>query len=627
MSTKKQGNKRPIPSGQLRRSQALSTFGPGAMLDLPGHSVLVGGLDHWREHGRTEIHDARLTAQVQEKLGLEKPVPMYTPPVTGDDPNAPPGGITCFVFPAWFLAQVDLNYRDPASGRVYRTRPLVHWNHLDGQSHYKHEGERVPVVPVRFVQACRNGHISDIDWHFFVAMGTGDTARGPLWMDEGGSGSDLSEIYVRCGRTGRRRSLGQAKLPDSHILGQCKGDRPWIGRNAREECRRGDTDDPEWNRLLVRSASNAHFSQLLRVISLPSADQKLQDAVDKLYEDELQFIDDLDDLERLRRKQKPRVTAALGDLPSAAIWAEIERRKSGQPIELKKPKQAEIETLLHCQPPSARAAEAAHHEHFQAESREPFDLPPLLEGRVTKVVLCHRLREVQALIGFTRFDAGNIDVDGDLDLDVRPAALAHEVTWVPAIDNPGEGVFIAFDADTIERWIQRRAVRERGAELVRGFELWKQSRGITKATFPGVAYVMLHSLAHLLIQSVALECGYAATAISERIYAGAGGYGILLYTGTTGSEGTLGGLVDIGRRIEHYLLAALDLGRLCSNDPICAQHAPEDRHEDRHRHGAACHGCLLIAEPSCESRNEFHDRALVVPTVDLPGAAFFTDAP
>ncbi len=165
------------------------------------------------------------------------------------------------------------------------------------------------------------------------------------------------------------------------------------------------------------------------------------------------------------------------------------------------------------------------------------------------------------------------------------------------------------------------------AELVRGFELWKQSRGITKATFPGVAYVMLHSLAHLLIQSVALECGYAATAISERIYAGAGGYGILLYTGTTGSEGTLGGLVDIGRRIEHYLLAALDLGRLCSNDPICAQHAPEDRHEDRHRHGAACHGCLLIAEPSCESRNEFHDRALVVPTVDLPGAAFFTDAP
>lgn len=522
MSTKKQGNKRPIPSGQLRRSQALSTFGPGAMLDLPGHSVLVGGLDHWREHGRTEIHDARLTAQVQEKLGLEKPVPMYTPPVTGDDPNAPPGGITCFVFPAWFLAQVDLNYRDPASGRVYRTRPLVHWNHLDGQSHYKHEGERVPVVPVRFVQACRNGHISDIDWHFFVAMGTGDTARGPLWMDEGGSGSDLSEIYVRCGRTGRRRSLGQAKLPDSHILGQCTG---------------------------------------------------------------------------------------------------------GQPIELKKPKQAEIETLLHCQPPSARAAEAAHHEHFQAESREPFDLPPLLEGRVTKVVLCHRLREVQALIGFTRFDAGNIDVDGDLDLDVRPAALAHEVTWVPAIDNPGEGVFIAFDADTIERWIQRRAVRERGAELVRGFELWKQSRGITKATFPGVAYVMLHSLAHLLIQSVALECGYAATAISERIYAGAGGYGILLYTGTTGSEGTLGGLVDIGRRIEHYLLAALDLGRLCSNDPICAQHAPEDRHEDRHRHGAACHGCLLIAEPSCESRNEFLDRALVVPTVDLPGAAFFTDAP
>jgi hypothetical protein len=617
-SPKKSAKKRPIPSGQLRRSQTLATFGPGAMLDLPGHSVLVGGLDHWREHGRVEIHDARLAALVQDKLGLDKPVPMYTPPVTGDDPSQPAGGITCFVFPAWFLAQVDLTYRDPATGRIYRTRPLVHWNHLDGQRHYKHEGQRVPVVPVRFVQACRNGHISDIDWHYFVA--DGDSARGPLWMDEGGSGSDLSEIYVRCGRSGRRRSLGQAKLPESRVLGRCRGDRPWIGRNAREQCRHGDTDEPEWSRLLVRSASNAHFSQALRVISLPSADQRLQDAVDEIYEDELQYVDDLDDLERLRRKQKPKIIRALGDLESPAIWAEIQRRKSRLAPAIKKPKQAEIETLL-------QSHAAAGHEHFHAEARADLDLPPLLRGRVAKIVLCHRLREVQALIGFTRFDAGNIDVDGDLDLGVRLAALADEIEWVPAIDNPGEGVFIAFDPEAIDAWLARPPVRARGQELIRGFERWKQSRGITNATFPGVAYVMLHSLAHLLIQAVALECGYAAAAISERIYAGAGGYGVLLYTGTTGSEGTLGGLVDVGRRIERYLLSALDLGRLCSNDPICAQHDPEDRHEDRLRHGAACHGCLLIAEPSCEARNEFLDRALVVPTVDRRDAAFFADDP
>ena len=57
-----------------------------------------------------------------------------------------------------------------------------------------------------------------------------------------------------------------------------------------------------------------------------------------------------------------------------------------------------------------------------------------------------------------------------------------------------------------------------------------------------------------------------------------------------------------------------------------AQHDPVNPHEERFLHGAACHGCLLIAETSCERRNEMLDRALVVPTVTVPDAAFFADA-
>jgi len=136
---------------------------------------------------------------------------------------------------------------------------------------------------------------------------------------------------------------------------------------------------------------------------------------------------------------------------------------------------------------------------------------------------------------------------------------------------------------------------------------------------------MLHSLSHLLITTVSLECGYAASSIRERIYAGDSGYGILLYTGTSGSEGTLGGLVEVGKRIEHHLAAAIEFGRLCSNDPVCAQHKPDDTQEERFLHASACHGCLLIAETSCERRNEFLDRALVVNTVEAADAAFFPD--
>lgn len=138
---------------------------------------------------------------------------------------------------------------------------------------------------------------------------------------------------------------------------------------------------------------------------------------------------------------------------------------------------------------------------------------------------------------------------------------------------------------------------------------------------------MLQSLSHLLITTLSLDCGYSASSLRERVYAppGKSGYGILLYTGTSGSEGSLGGLVEMGKHIGRHLEHALELGRLCSNDPVCSQHNPADPHEERFLHGAACHGCLLIAETSCERHNELLDRALVVPTVATADAAFFCE--
>jgi len=127
-----------------------------------------------------------------------------------------------------------------------------------------------------------------------------------------------------------------------------------------------------------------------------------------------------------------------------------------------------------------------------------------------------------------------------------------------------------------------------------------------------------------LITAVSLECGYPASSIRERIYTiPEVGYGVLLYTGTSDAEGTLGGLIEVGRRIHEHVRKALEMGELCSNDPVCAQHEPANLHERRFLHGAACHGCLLISETSCEHHNEFLDRALVVPTVDNLGVEFF----
>jgi len=101
------------------------------------------------------------------------------------------------------------------------------------------------------------------------------------------------------------------------------------------------------------------------------------------------------------------------------------------------------------------------------------------------------------------------------------------------------------------------------------------------------------------------------------------GFGILLYTGSPDADGTLGGLVQEARHLEAHLEQALMMAELCSNDPICAHHDPGESIEGRWLHGAACHGCTLVAETSCEMRNDYLDRALVIPVLGVPDAAFF----
>ncbi|MDE2907321.1 MAG: hypothetical protein OXQ28_14700, partial [Acidobacteriota bacterium] len=98
---------------------------------------------------------------------------------------------------------------------------------------------------------------------------------------------------------------------------------------------------------------------------------------------------------------------------------------------------------------------------------------------------------------------------------------------------------------------------------------------------------------------------------------------LLVYTGSPDAEGTLGGLVQQARHLEDHIVRALEAGELCSNDPTCAEHEPGGSMEARWLHGAACHGCALVAETSCEMRNDYLDRALVVPVLGEPDAAFF----
>ena len=596
--------------GSIRQSQVITTYGPGALIDLPAHSAIVGGLDTWPK-GLQEIIEPRLSRALQHITAVPAPR-LYAPPPAPSEPWAPAKGIGAWRFPEWFVVQEGgFSASSEGAGRP-QSRRLVQRKGLDERGRF----EGVDVVPTRFVRACPRGHVDDVDWPAFV-HGPEVRCRRQLWLDERGTTGGLGELTVRC-ECGKSRNLSEASDISANPLGQCRGSRPWLGRNTNEEC-------DQISRLLIRTATNAYFPQVASVLSLPDTGSAVQEAVVAVW-DVLQAVQDASLLAPF--KTVPKVAEALAPFEDEQVLRAIEEVRSGTG-QLRPLKEAELEALLGAEEGfgDEPATDANFHARRLPESAWRGDTDN--GERIAAVVQLHRLREVLALIGFTRLDAVTPDIHGDFESDVMRAEIALDPHWFPAVENRGEGVFVELRADAVAAWLKRAAVSARVAKLAEGYELWRQKRN-TQRPFPGGAYVLLHTLAHLLVQALAMRCGYPVSSIRERIYAedSSSGrrYGILLYTGTPDAEGTLGGLVQQGRHIENHLADALRAAALCSNDPICAQHAPDKNAatlESRPLHGAACHGCSLIAETSCEMRNDFLDRALVVPVLGLEDAAFF----
>jgi hypothetical protein len=586
--------------GSLRRGQVVTSYGPGATIDLPDMSVVIGGLDWWKGYERDRIIEPRLEEKVAKALGVPR-ILLYAPPSEPEAHDTRIAGIPVDEFPRWFVADVEVRRGQS------RSRPLVHARILlNGK--YEYERKKVEVTPVRFVQACNNGHLADIEWREFAHGGRHSCQR-PLWIDEYGTSGDLTDGLVRC-ECGLQRPLAQATI--GKALGQCKGQRPWLPQG--EKCG-GPNGQPEMMRLLIRTASNAYFPQKLSVLSLPERGDRIRTAIKKNWS----ILKDAHDEAKvaLFRANLSDIANAFEGIDDTTVLEFVVAEREGRVPARRPIKVDEFEELT-------SAAESLGEDRpdgaFYAR-RLHLDQPQLgILAGVDRVVLVHRLREVTAQLGFTRFEAVVPDVQGELDLNVRRAAIAMEPSWMPAVETRGEGVFISFRKDAIDEWAARAEVRARQQAFAHSLGL------LNEPGMRGATYVMLHSLAHMLITAVALDCGYNTSSIRERIYVGPQGCGILLYTGTSDAEGTLGGLVQAGRRIAEYLRLALDLGRLCANDPVCAQRSPDSQHNDQKALGAACHGCLLISETCCERRNEYLDRSLVVATVQNAGCEFFRDS-
>lgn len=623
---KKETVQHPRPEGQLRQSQLVTTFGPGAMVDLVDRSVVIGGLEHWSfgKEGFVSLDDARLRRalvprlkSLDAELDLAKEGYFRKPPEGNTREPSPRVGIQALEFPRWFVCQRCRRLARVSEG----------FENKGGR--YRHECSRNVwggAVPVRFVGACRRGHLCDFPWKSFVHKEARESAcnRAELYLYEGATG-DFGKIYVECKTCEARQSMNKAEF----LNFPCSGERPWLGgRDVEESCQ-------ERLRLLVRTASHAYFAQVVSALRLPEPDP--DPVVLRLRQKDVwkavQNIKSVEHLKLLVELQEL-VAGALGAFPAEQVVKAIERERSAGGVVVERPLRSVEHERLTSAPEERPGMIPGPGVEFAAY-RVPSSRVDLPEG-VKGLVVVPEMREVRVQVSFSRFDSLSANLQGEYDFEdyrVKPATLTNaegNEKWLPAAEVRGEGIFIELDEAALQAWESRPAVQERAACLLRAFEAGEK-KGLG---FPGLRFYLLHSLSHLLLTAISLECGYSASAIRERIYCGqaepqgANMAAILLSTGTTGSEGTLGGLVEEGRRLRYHLREAWELGRLCSNDPVCASHDPSAESSDRPTEGAACHGCLYIAESSCERFNVFLDRALVVPTIgNPPELAFFRERP
>jgi len=348
-----------------------------------------------------------------------------------------------------------------------RSRRLVHRKALDEKRRF--EGRS--VVPTRFVAACPLGHVDDLDWRRF-AHRSDDGCRRQLWLDERGTGGDLVDLTVRC-ECGKSRSLVDAAEIEQRALGTCSGARPWLGRYAREMC-----NQPA--RLLVRTAANAYYPQILSVLSLPEH----RDPVDALVAELADYLSAITHVGQLALiRGMPALTAKLAPFGDEELFTAIQRTGTGTgpdpPV-----KQVELDALLAA--PEGFGDDVPVDPDFHAR-RLPNRIwrhGSSFSDPIAAVVQLHRLREVLALTGFTRFEAVVPDTNGEYETDVERASLAVEPEWFPAVENRGEGLFIQLEPDAVHRWLERPALWSGSTSSAPVIACGRRSAA-RRGTFPG----------------------------------------------------------------------------------------------------------------------------------------------
>lgn len=638
-----------MTSGKMRRAQLVTPFGVGALSILvDGTSVITAGLDHWFPRDNPElvvedftVHDWRL----ESRLGVKE---FRLPPdyrtASGDDRRNTKLSVPVLRFPRYAfcmyckrLKKVPLSFQEPIR--------CVDLAHAGG----KGPGPRMSQVP--FVVICEGGHIDDFPFREWVHRSADTKCTGILRLFSTGGGG-LEGQVVRCGfdaknkrderqgcgasrslqgitMAGRRDDMGQ----ESTVLTQdlagrstpylCTGARPWLHEES------GPCDNPV--RGALRAAGNVYFPRVESSIFLPQQIGAVSGAMRDLMN---------------RPEVSPVLEAVHTFLGTAATAAQIRHHLPSELFD----SYPDEELVAAYQDRYGMGQEESNGDSDGSDDLDIWRYPEFkiiretptddalrgsdpgvhahLHRHLDRVRSVTVLQETRVLRGFTRGRDGELKIPAGKAL-LRRRPLPPERDWLPAYVVKGEGIYLELDSKTLARWEARGEVQARADLIANRFQQVVTTRG---GQFRDISprMVMLHTLAHLLINELVFTCGYSSASLRERLYvsreSGREMAGLLIYTAAGDSEGTMGGLVRMARadHLRPVFASALSDAHWCSTDPVCMASGDKGQGPDS-CNLAACHGCALLPETSCEEFNRFLDRGLVIGTFDDPNLGYFAD--
>ena len=601
----------------MRRSALISPWGVGAIVPFPNdESLMVAGLDMWRYNDSKPfiIKDERL----QNRLKVKE---LRWPPDYREQ-NADPQNcylkIPAVRFPTWhycpFCGTMEKTsyYQQQPECECY---PWPKGRKCSPTNRYKRK-----LIPERFIVICPEGHIDDFPVAEWLHVGSGrtyDPNTCKIRRSTGGASASLSGVFYECS-CGAKKNIATATKPGglAKIGYKCKGSKPWLGMDS-------DPDNPCGNpdvQVVLRGATNVWFADTRSSIYIPTDDEKTSKRIIAILDS---FFDTLKSsrVDGEWNRDFINILADKNNVDRNELFDAFLKRDAGEgeisgvseEISEDEYRLAEYKVLIKS---SGSDAQRFHSRNYPISAYDP-----VISQYFKSISLVHKLQETRAFVGFSRSEPKEMPIS-----ERKKMLRLGDENWLPAIQVQGEGIFFEFNKNKLMEWANRMSVKSRLKNLQ---DAYRKSRfGNTTVGELRPEYVLIHTFAHLLINQLSFECGYGSSSIRERIYCEKtdnqfGMYGVLIYTASGDSEGSLGGLVRQGQkgRIEDTIRDAVQNASWCSSDPVCIQslgQGPESLNL------AACHNCALLPETCCENGNRLLDRGTVVGTLEDADIGFFS---